>query len=188
MCSRLLIFQPHSWYSLTLCLRIQTQHYTVDHLALRLMKNGANSVMPCELQDTWHTALEICVGWYVTSIFSSSVLRYCITMWIRSPFQTNTLLDIILNYKHFCIGPQIYYKFQLCLFACVLCFVTNVTNLNISAKWSQIITKPSAYFRIGLLSWLIMSVCVHMCACTHSRWKRAWNFGQKTNPHTSGKN
>ena len=30
----------------------KTQHYTVDHLALRSMKNGANSVMPCELQDT----------------------------------------------------------------------------------------------------------------------------------------
>ena len=31
---------------------LTTQHYTVDHLALGSMKNGANSVMPCELQDT----------------------------------------------------------------------------------------------------------------------------------------
>ena len=38
--------------TLTLRLRILKQHYTVDHLALRSMKNGANSVMPCELQDT----------------------------------------------------------------------------------------------------------------------------------------
>ena len=30
----------------------KTQHYTVDHLARGSMKNGANSVMPCELQDT----------------------------------------------------------------------------------------------------------------------------------------
>ena len=30
----------------------QIQHYTVDHLAQGSMKNGANSEMPCELQDT----------------------------------------------------------------------------------------------------------------------------------------
>ena len=33
-------------------LKIQIQHYTVDYLAQGSMKNGANSEMPCELQDT----------------------------------------------------------------------------------------------------------------------------------------
>ena len=32
-------------------LKIQIPHYTVDHLAQGSMKNGANSEMPCELQD-----------------------------------------------------------------------------------------------------------------------------------------
>ena len=32
--------------------RTAAQHYTVDHLARGSMKNGANSVMPCELQNT----------------------------------------------------------------------------------------------------------------------------------------
>ena len=32
-------------------LKIQIQHYTVDYLAQGSMKNGANSEMPCELQD-----------------------------------------------------------------------------------------------------------------------------------------
>ena len=30
----------------------QIQHHTVDHLARGSMKNGANSVTQCELQDT----------------------------------------------------------------------------------------------------------------------------------------
>ena len=30
----------------------KNKYYTVDHLARGLMKKGANSVMPCELQDT----------------------------------------------------------------------------------------------------------------------------------------
>ena len=33
-------------------LKIQIQHYTVDYLAQGSMKNGANSEMPCKLQDT----------------------------------------------------------------------------------------------------------------------------------------
>ena len=33
-------------------LKTQIQHYTVDYLAQGSMKNGANSEMPCELQDT----------------------------------------------------------------------------------------------------------------------------------------
>ena len=33
-------------------LETKTQHYTVDHLARGSMKNGANSVTQCELQDT----------------------------------------------------------------------------------------------------------------------------------------
>ena len=36
----------------TLLSENQIQHYTVDHLAQGSMKNGANSEMPCELQDT----------------------------------------------------------------------------------------------------------------------------------------
>ncbi len=32
--------------------KTQIQHYTVDHLARGSMKNGANSVTQCELQDT----------------------------------------------------------------------------------------------------------------------------------------
>ncbi len=37
---------------LALCRKPQIQHYTVDHLARGSMKNGANSVTQCELQDT----------------------------------------------------------------------------------------------------------------------------------------
>ena len=44
--------------------------------------------------------------------------------------------------------------------------------LNISAKSSQIFTKLSAYFQIGLLSQLIIFICAHMLACTHSMLKR----------------
>ena len=58
---------------------------------------------------------------------------------------------------------------------------------HISAKWSQIFTKSSAYLRSGLLSWLKVFVRVHVPACTHRTWKHARNFGQKTNPHTSSK-
>ena len=61
-----------------------------------------------------------------------------------------------------------------------------VTHLNISAKWSQIFTKSSAYLRIGLLSWLKVSVCVHVRVCTHRTSNCARNFGLKTNPHISG--
>lgn len=39
-------------YLLAFVLETQIQHYTVDHLARGSMKNGANSVTQCELQDT----------------------------------------------------------------------------------------------------------------------------------------
>ena len=38
-------------------LKTQIQHYTVDYLAQGSMKNGVNSEMPCELQDTWTSPL-----------------------------------------------------------------------------------------------------------------------------------
>ena len=52
----------------------KTQHYTVDHLARGSMKNGANSVMPCELQDTWTSTL-----W--THIAETSLSRF--HTWLR---------------------------------------------------------------------------------------------------------
>ena len=80
----------------------------------------------------------------------------------------------------------ILYKFELCLSVCVChIFVTIVTHLNISAKWSQIFRKLSAYFRIDLLSWLIMFI--GMRVCMHSAWKCACYLGQNTNPHISAK-
>ena len=51
-----------------------------------------------------------------------------------------------------------------------------VTNLNISAKWSQIFLKLLVYFRIGLLSWLKIFMCMHVHTCTQKVWKCAWNF------------
>ena len=61
------------------------------------------------------------------------------------------------------------------------------TNSHISAKCSQILTNHLAYVKIGLLSWFIMFVGVHVHACTHSVWKHAHNSGQYTNPHISAK-
>ena len=55
-------------------LKIQIQHYTVDHLAQGSMKNGANSEMPCELQDTWTSTL-----WTHIAEISSS----CFHTWLR---------------------------------------------------------------------------------------------------------
>ena len=55
-------------------LKIQIQHYTVDHLAWGSMKNGANSEMPCELQDTWTSTL-----WTHIAEISSS----CFHTWLR---------------------------------------------------------------------------------------------------------
>jgi uncharacterized protein (DUF952 family) len=62
-----------------------------------------------------------------------------------------------------------------------------VYNPHISAKWSQIFMKLSAYVKIGLLSWLIMFVGVYVHACTHREWKHVRNLGQYTNPHISAK-
>ena len=68
-----------------------------------------------------------------------------------------------------------------CLFVCYV-FVTNVTKLNISAKWSQIFTKLFAYFRIGLLSLFIMcmSMHVHACSIVHKQpiqiWMQLWPY------------
>ena len=55
-------------------LKIQIQHYTVDYLAQGSMKNGANSEMPCELQDTWTSTL-----WTQIAEISSS----CFHTWLR---------------------------------------------------------------------------------------------------------
>ena len=55
-------------------LKIQIQHYTVDYLAQGSMKNGANSEMPCELQDTWTSTL-----WTHIAEISSS----CFHTWLR---------------------------------------------------------------------------------------------------------
>ena len=64
---------------------------------------------------------------------------------------------------------------SVCLFVCYQkCY--RVTHLNISAKSSQNLTKLSAYDRIGLLSWIIMFVRVHLGTFTHSAWKRACYF------------
>ena len=50
--------------------------------------------------------------------------------------------------------------------------VTEVTHLNISAKWSQIFTKTSANENIGLPSWLKL----FLGACVHGARKRARNL------------
>ena len=55
-------------------LKIQIQHYTVDYLAQGSMKNGANSEMPCKLQDTWTSTL-----WTQIAEISSS----CFHTWLR---------------------------------------------------------------------------------------------------------
>ena len=60
-----------------------------------------------------------------------------------------------------------------------------VYDPHILAKWSEIFTKLSAYVKIGLLSWLIMFLGVHVYVCMHSEWKHAHNLGQYTNPHIS---
>ena len=66
-----------------------------------------------------------------------------------------------------------------CLFVCLcVChvFVTKVTQLNISGKWSQNFTKLSGWVPGGLPSWFIMFVCMHVRACMHSAWKHAYYF------------
>ena len=75
-------------------LKIQIQHYTVDHLAQGSMKNGANSEMPCELQDTWTSTLwthiaEISSSCFhtwlrvgLTSIKQLAVLHWAVTLWL----------------------------------------------------------------------------------------------------------
>ena len=62
------------WSTRTFLSENQIQHYTVDHLAQGSMKNGANSVMPCELQDTWTSTL-----WTHIAEISSS----CFHTWLR---------------------------------------------------------------------------------------------------------
>ena len=60
-------------------------------------------------------------------------------------------------------------------------FVTKVTHPHYPAKSSQIFTKLSEYFRIGLLSLLIICVCMHkqhMKACT-----QIWAFSQSFWPY-----
>ena len=57
----------------------QIQHYTVDHLAQGSMKNGANSEMPCELQDTWTSTL-----WTHIAEISSSCFHTCFRVGLTS--------------------------------------------------------------------------------------------------------
>ena len=75
-------------------LKIQIQHYTVDYLAQGSMKNGANSEMPCELQDTWTSTLwthiaEISSSCFhtwlrvgLTSIKQLADLHWAVTLWL----------------------------------------------------------------------------------------------------------
>jgi len=48
------------------------QHFTVDHLARESMKNGASSVILCELQDTWTSTF-----WTHIAENGSSILHVC---------------------------------------------------------------------------------------------------------------
>ena len=67
------------------------------------------------------------------------------------------------------IFVSILIKFEQCTYVWCLCMCYwkcyQVTHLNISANWSQIFTKLSAYFRIGILSWLIIFLRMHLWAC-----------------------
>ena len=56
----------------------------------------------------------------------------------------------------------------------VLCY--QVPHLNIWDKWSQIFMKISAYFRIGLLSWLIIFVSVHIPMWVHEQLVKTWTL------------
>ena len=59
-----------------------------------------------------------------------------------------------------------------CVCVCLLCFCYQG---NTPQYLSQIFTKMLMYFRIGLLSWLI--ILVHVDAFTQIAWKHAGNFG-----------
>ena len=65
---------------------------------------------------------------------------------------------------------------SVCLFGPMLPKVLPGNTPQLLSQMNQIFTKLSGYFRIGLLSWLIMFVCVHMRGCVHSNWKCACYF------------
>ena len=81
-------------------LKIQIQHYTVDYLAQGSMKNGANSEMPCKLQDTWTSTL-----WTQIAEISSS----CFHTWLRVGLTSiKQLADLhwAVTVLWYCVAPR----------------------------------------------------------------------------------
>ena len=105
-----------------------------------------------------------------------------ITLWLK-----NTIIlggwSVHMCSQKSCLGyflvlsTEIYiYSINIFIHQILIWAMSNMTHLNITGKCRQIFTKLSAFFWIGLLSWLIMFVHVHVQACTQNMWKVQTTF------------